>query len=112
MTKKEWEEIQTAAELLGLGEKASLAEIKRAYRNLSKRYHPDVHKDAKQPPAKDSMHKLSEAYQVLLKYCAEYRFPLFPGEDEPLEGEDWWFERFGQDHHWGKGTVAKKETKE
>jgi len=31
------------------------------------------------------MHKLTEAYHLLLKYCANYAFPLVPGEDEPLK---------------------------
>jgi molecular chaperone DnaJ len=41
MTRKEWAKIKEAADLLGLGNKASLAEIKKAYRRLSKKHHPD-----------------------------------------------------------------------
>lgn len=110
MMKKQWADIQAAAELLGLGEKASLAEIKKAYRRLSKKHHPDVQKGAKQKAGKVAMYKLTEAYQTLLKYCAEYHFPLIPGENEQLDAEDWWFERFGQDHHWGKGSVPKEDS--
>ncbi|MBW2467425.1 MAG: J domain-containing protein [Deltaproteobacteria bacterium] len=101
--------MRKASELLGLGEKASLAEIKKAYRRLSKKHHPDVKKNSKQKAENVEMHRLAEAYQTLLRYCADYRFPLIPGKDEQLEGEDWWFERFGQDHHWGKGSVPKGE---
>ena len=109
MTRKEWADIQAAAKLLGLGEKASLSEIKKAYRRLSKKHHPDVLKTAKQKAVKVAMHELTEGYQTLLKYCAEFRFPLIPGENEQLEGEDWWFERFGQDHLWGKGSGPKED---
>jgi hypothetical protein len=35
---------------------------------------------------------------------------LIPGENEQLDAEDWWFERFGQDHHWGKGSVPKEDS--
>ena len=112
MTRKEWAEIQAAAKLLGLGEKASLAEIKKAYRRLSKKHHPDVQKSAKQKAGKVAMHELSEAYQTLLHYCTHYRFPLKPGENEQLDAEDWWFERFGQDHLWGKGSVPKGDAEE
>jgi len=108
MTRKEWAEIKAAAELLRLGEKASLADIKKAYRRLSKKNHPDMRKSAGQKGDKIPMHKLTEAYQVLLKYCAEYRFPFVPEDDAQLDGEDWWFDRFGQDHHWGKGSVPKE----
>jgi hypothetical protein len=112
MTRKEWEKIKEAAELLGLGEKASLAEIKKAYRNLSKKYHPDLKSDPQENTEKGLMQNLTEAYQLLLGYCTEFRFPLVPGEGEKFEAEDWWFERFGGDHHWGKGAAPDEEKKE
>jgi len=82
MTRKEWEKIKEAADLLSLGETASLAEIKKAYRHKSKKHHPDVRKHSKQKAEKIEMHKLTEAYQILLHYCSEYRFPLVPGDNE------------------------------
>jgi DnaJ-class molecular chaperone len=42
MTRKDWEKIVAARDLLGLAEKATLAEIKKAYRRMSKKHHPDV----------------------------------------------------------------------
>lgn len=111
MTRKEWAKIKEAADLLGLGDKASLAEIKKAYRRLSKKHHPDVLNNSKQKAEKIEMHKLSEVYKTLLHYCSEYRFPLVPGDNEKFEGDDWWFDRFGHDHHWGKGSAPKKDTK-
>ena len=111
MTRKEWADIEAAAELLGLGKKANLAEIKKAYRRLSKKHHPDMQKSAKQEAGEITMYNLTEAYQTLLHYCVQYRFPLEPGENEPLEDEDWWFERFGQDHLWGKGDCSKPKRK-
>jgi len=110
VTRKEWPKIKEAAELLGLGEKASITEIKKAYRYLSKKHHPDIQDNSKQKAVKVEMHKFSEAYQLLLHYCSEYRFPLIPEENEQLEGDDWWFERFGHDHHWGKGSLSKEDT--
>jgi hypothetical protein len=107
MTREEWEQITNAAQLLGLEEQATLHDIKKAFRRLSKKHHPDLKKASKKSAEKIEMHKLTEAYHLLLKYCANYAFPLVPGEDEPLEGEDWWFERFGQDHLWGKGDGSK-----
>ena len=112
MTRKEWVKIKEAADLLGLGEKASLAEIKKAYRYLSKKHHPDVLNSSKNKVEKVEMHNLTEAYQLLLGYCSEYRFPLNPGENEQFEGDDWWFERFGGDHHWGKGSMPNDDTDE
>jgi len=110
LKRKEWEKIKEAADVLGLGEKATLAEIKGAYRRLSKKHHPDVPGNEKKKAEKNEMHKLSEAYQTLLHYCSGYRFSFIPGDNEQLEGDDWWFERFGHDHHWGKGSVSKEDT--
>ena len=110
MTRKDWTKIKQAADQLGLGEKASLAEIKKAYRRLSKKYHPDLQKSLQPPTENIAMHKLTEAYQVLLQYCSEYCFPFTPGDNEKLEPEDWWFERFGQDHLWGKGCVPEEDS--
>ncbi len=107
MTREEWEQITRAAQLLGLDKQATLDEIKKAFRRLSKKHHPDVKKTSKKAVEKVEMHQLTEAYHLLLEYCANYAFPLAPGEDESLEGDDWWFERFGQDHHWGKGDGSK-----
>ena len=126
MTKKEWADIKAAAALLGLGEKATLAEIKKAYRRLSKKHHPDVQKhhpdvqkhhpdvqnNSKQKIEKVEMHSLTEAYQILLHYCTQYCFPLIPGDNEQPEGDDWWFERFGHDSHWGKERAPKEDTRE
>ena len=42
MNRKEWQAIERARDLLGLGEAATLAEIKRAYHRQSKLYHPDT----------------------------------------------------------------------
>jgi len=110
MTENEWADIKAAADLLGLREKASLAETKKAYRRLSRKHHPDVQNSVKQQIEEIAMYELNEAYQTLLRYCAAYRFPLVPGKNEKLEGEDWWFERFGHDPLWGKESVSDKDS--
>ena len=112
MTRKEWANIRAAAEHLGLGDEATLAEIKKAYRRLSKKYHPDLQESSRRKTGREEMYKLTEAYQALLDYCTKYRFPLKPGDKEELEGEDWWFERFGQDHHWGRGSAPNEDSEE
>ncbi len=101
MTRKEWQAIQRAGELLGLGERASQAEIKQAYHRLCKRYHPDT---ASAPAAKDQeqIYALTEAYELLTRYCRQYRFPLKPRESDIYDPEDWWLDRFGQDPLWSR----------
>ena len=49
-------------EVLGVSRDATDAEIKKAYRKLSKKYHPDINKEA---GAEDKFKEVSEAYEIL-----------------------------------------------
>lgn len=49
--------------ILGVGKDASKDEIKKAYRKLAKKYHPDLHPDDKEATEKFS--QVNEAYEVL-----------------------------------------------
>ncbi|AKD04625.1 J domain-containing protein [Pontibacter korlensis] len=49
--------------ILGVDKKASQADIKKAYRGLAKKYHPDKNKD--NPGAEEKFKDISEAYEVL-----------------------------------------------
>jgi len=92
--------IIAARELLELGETATLDEIKKAYRAKAKIHHPDTSDSDRKD--EDVMQRLTEAYRVLLDYCENYRFPLVPDEDIPLDDNEWWMNRFGNDPLWGK----------
>ena len=48
--------------VLGVAKTADLAEIKKAYRKLAKKFHPDQSKD---PKAKDKFAEVSAAYEIL-----------------------------------------------
>ena len=49
-------------EVLGISKSATEQEIKKAYRSLAKKYHPDVNKE---PDAADKFKEVQEAYDVL-----------------------------------------------
>ena len=49
-------------DLLGVSKDASDQEIKKAYRQLSKKYHPDINKD---PGAEDKFKEIQQAYETL-----------------------------------------------
>ena len=101
MNRKEWKAIEEASKLLGLGDRATLGEIKRAFHRLSKEHHPDVAGES--PDAdNDMMYRLTAAYNLLMRYCEEYRFPLKRPEGDIYDAEDWWMDRFGQDPLWSR----------
>ncbi|MCK4242079.1 MAG: J domain-containing protein [Dehalococcoidia bacterium] len=73
-----FEEIDGARKLLGLGEAATLKEIKQAYRGMAFRYHPD--RAGEDPERDDEMKKLNRAYKLLTEYCARHKY-TFREED-------------------------------
>ena len=49
-------------EIMGVDRDATQDEIKRAYRKLARKYHPDI---SKAPDAEDKFKEMGEAYEVL-----------------------------------------------
>ena len=75
-----FDEIEEARKLLGLGEAATLKEIKTAYRTLAHRHHPDKHSSVVGEESTETMKRLNWAYKLLMDYCNEYKYS-FKEED-------------------------------
>jgi len=73
-------------EILGVGRNASLEEIKKAYRRLAQKYHPDKNPGSK--TAEERFKEINEAYQVLSDpdKKAQYDRFGFVGRPEPGQG--------------------------
>lgn len=73
-------------EVLGVDRGADDAELKRAYRELARRYHPDINPDDRR--AEDRFKELNEAYAVLSSPSARSRYDRYgfvgvsAGEDD------------------------------
>ncbi len=87
-------EIERARQVLGLGEQASLQEIRSAYRRMSKKWHPDAIGDSLTGSMK--IKEVNAAYRLLLDYCEKYPFSFCPEEVESFDPEKWWYERFAE----------------
>ncbi len=62
-----FEIIDGARKLLGLGEEVAFVEIKKVYYALSHQHHPDKH--GGEPQTAEKMKKVNEAYSILENYC-------------------------------------------
>jgi len=77
-------------EILGVEKSASQADIKRAFKKLARKYHPDVAKD--QPDAEERFKEVNEAYEVLSDPEKRSKYDTL--------GPDW---KEGQDFSGGPG---------
>jgi len=80
-------------EVLGVARGAGAEEIKKAYRKLALRWHPDRHPPEKRAEAEETFKRISEAYEVLSDPEKRRRYDKF--------GEHW---RHGQDFTPPPGT--------
>ena len=69
-------------EVLGVGKDASREEIKKAYRKLARKYHPDVNKA---PDAEEKFKEVKEAYDVLSDEQKRAHYDQF-GHVDPNQG--------------------------
>jgi hypothetical protein len=92
-------DLQEALRILGLGERATLREIKRQHRELVKQHHPDSG-DVGDP---EVIRQVNAAYRVLLEYLDGYRFSFSEGEFYEQNPEERLRRQFACDPIWGGG---------
>jgi molecular chaperone DnaJ len=71
-------------DVLGISKNATQEEIKKAYRRLARKYHPDVNKDNKKE-AEQKFKEISEAYEVLMDPDKRARYDRFGKEGVQFE---------------------------
>ena len=102
--KPHYKRILEAAELLGLGRPVTLAQVKRKYRDLMKKWHPDK---CGENPAKcrDMAEKIIVAYEMIIEYIEGYKFSFKEEEvrkNLPVDRHSWWVDMYGEDPLWGR----------
>ena len=80
-------------EILGVDKNASEADIKSAYRNLTKKYHPDKFAqspEAERKAAEEKFKEINQAYSVLSDQTKRSNYDQFGSEDGPQGGGGFW----------------------
>ncbi|MEA1964914.1 MAG: J domain-containing protein [Candidatus Aerophobetes bacterium] len=89
-------QINEARKLLSLSEEATLKEIKEAYRELAKKYHPDGYPESRREECKNMMVRINQAYKTLLDYINCYKIS-FKREEVERNNPERDMERFRDD---------------
>jgi curved DNA-binding protein CbpA len=95
--------LREAADILGIGDKASISEIRVRYRELVRKWHPDISEHG-QKDTHETMVRLNDAYDLIMNYCLRYEISFRPEDLRQSEGGDpmdTWMERYGDDPIWG-----------
>lgn len=92
-------DLQEALRILGLGERATLAEIKARHRESVKRHHPDLGNSCDS----EAIRKVNAANKVLQDYITEYRFSFTEEEFYEQDSEERLRQQFMDAAMWGKG---------
>ncbi|MFP3869952.1 MAG: J domain-containing protein [Syntrophobacteria bacterium] len=98
-------DIDWARKLLGLDERGSINEIKRAYRRMCKQWHPDS--QGSEISGSGKMQEINAAYRLLLDYCEHYRCSFVPEQAHSFDPEEWWYRRFGE-NIWSPASNEEK----
>ena len=89
-------------EVLGLSRDASDEQIKKAYRTLAKKYHPDLNKD---PDAPDKFKEVQEAYEVLSDPQKRSTYDQYGFDGLDSQGFNFNFNGFGSAADFGFGDI-------
>ena len=104
MKKYNFNYIDRARKLLGLGEEATISEIRDSYYKLSKEYHPDRYKGKDREGNQEKFKEITSAYNVLMEYIHSFRVSFRKKDVERMSMDKLTYKHLNQfyDGWWGK----------
>jgi hypothetical protein len=106
--KIKYEDILEAISILGLGDSATIEEIKNTYRELALKYHPDSMEGENDPEA---FMKVAWAYRVLMDYISAYKIEFSEKAFIKCFPEEKLRRMFYSDPLWGPGKSRDKKNR-
>lgn len=92
-------------EVLGVDKKADNTEIKKAYRKLAKKYHPDLHPNDKE--SNEKFAEINEAYEVLSDPEKRKKYDMFGKNANFSQGQNFDPSQYGFDFsNFGNGSYS------
>jgi hypothetical protein len=95
--KMTYRQFREAIDVFGLGDRATLQQIKTRHRELVKTHHPDLSNTENQ----DAICKINVAHKILIDYCNGYRFCFSEEEFLAQTPTERLKRQFGWDPVWG-----------
>lgn len=94
--KTKFQQIDEARKTLNLPQRATMEEIKRNYKELINKWHPDKCEADKEICEKMTK-KIVKAYEIILDYCRNYKYSFYKLDVEAhISYEEWWHRQFGE----------------
>jgi hypothetical protein len=97
---KKSKELDKARKILGITKSSTENEVKRIYKSLVKKWHPDTNKSKQ---AETKMQEINHAFQTIMK---EQFGKIDPWKDYHI----WWWKQFGNDPIWGNYVSEEDKT--
>lgn len=97
-----YQEFKTAVEVFGLGERATLEQIKRRHRELVKDHHPDLGHSSDL----ETIRRINRAHQILTEYCRGYHYCFSEAEFLEQTPTERLRRQFGWDAAWQDSEKA------
>jgi hypothetical protein len=91
-------DLQEALRVLGIGERATLKEIKARHRELVKRHHPDAGTSTEP----DAIRLINAAHRIVEEYISDYRISFTEAEFYEQNPEARLWQQFADDPLWGR----------
>src|SRR5699024_9468689 len=108
MDRRDIMEYKDYYKILGVDKKATKGEIKKAYRKLAKKYHPDMNPD--DTTAANKFKKVTEAYEVLSDDDKRKQYDTFGSTGNFSAGQNFDPSQYGLDLNFGAGGYSYTST--